>query len=148
MKKVISAVLLLACQYVAGASVIQLSTNEPVMKTFNQVFKNATNIAWKLEKKKTYASFTIGSMPVKACFDHKGNLIQTTRYYKEENLPVFVKLRIKEQYKNWDVFGVTELSAKNILHYTVVLKKDKYMYVITLDNNGNTLAGKTYQTSG
>jgi hypothetical protein len=104
--------------------------NEKVVKTFNEVFKNARNIIWSNTAHLYNVSFSIASVRASAILDNKGNLLQTVRYYNEDRLPATILYAIRKDYPRKDIFGVTEVSNKHGIIYRIVLKDEKsYMYI-------------------
>src|SRR5690606_3937348 len=71
--------------------------NPKVLKTFGEIFKMAYNVSWS-ESGRHYEAYFVGDNNVKtrALLDAKGNLVQTIRYYKEDDLPSNVLYAIKK----------------------------------------------------
>lgn len=120
------------------------TVNEKVLKTFNQVFKDAENVKWNNVAKYSEASFNTGDIKTKAILDNDGNLVQTIRYYKQENLPANILYNVQKDYCH-EVWGVTEVSNVNGTLYNVVLKCKKFWYNVKADANGNVELAKKYR---
>ena len=112
--------------------------NEKVVKTFKQLFKDADNISWSETNHYYEAFFTRDAIKTRATFDSRGSLIQTIRYYKEENLPANVLYEVKRSYPAKEVWGVTEVTNKNGVNYRIVLKDDKSYTHINANSYGET----------
>lgn len=112
--------------------------NEKVVKTFNEVFKEANDVTWNNTGRFYEAFFTIASIKTRAMIDNKGNLIQTIRYYKENELPANVLYSVKKEYAGKDIFGVTEVSNKNGTNYRIILRDEKSYTHINANNIGDT----------
>ncbi|MGC4234656.1 MAG: hypothetical protein QM594_16860 [Niabella sp.] len=148
MKKIILTALLLASFYITRACPGSSDTNNPAVSTFNKIFKNVREVSWLFHSQYSFASFTIDQVHIKAWFDKDGKLTRTIRYYKEENLAPFIKLRVNQKYGSWEISGITELSTKNILYYEIVLKKEAHIRVIAMDNKADILSERKYRIPG
>lgn len=111
--------------------------NDKVLHTFHQIFKNAEDVTWKSSEKLNEASFVQGAIRTKAIINNKGDLVQTIRYYKEENLPTNILYSVKKAYTEEEIWGVTEVSKDSGVHYFITLKNDKNWYNIYVDQNGD-----------
>lgn len=138
MKPVIfSVVLFLSIAATAAASTVY-PANEKVMKTFNEVFKNANDPVWSISEDYYEVSFVNASVKTRAWFNKKGHLIQTIRYYNESGLPANVLYRIKQAYPRQEVCGVVEITSNISVNYRIVLKSDKKYTHINTDTLGET----------
>lgn len=118
--------------------------NDAAVKTFKLIFKGAKDAVWKFDDKISFVSFYHNTMPVKAWFGRNGNLIRTIRYYKEDYLNPKLKFEVNERFKGWNIFGITEVSTSDSLEFSIVLKKDKKICVVTMDHTGNILKKKKF----
>lgn len=134
MKKIL-ALAILFCSLTAMAA--NGFINEKVLKTFNQVFKNAEDVQWNSTADYSVANFTINSIITRAKLDNNGVLIETVRYYKEDHLPSNILFKIKKKYKDCSVWGVTEVSNAQSTMYYVVLKNETHIYNLKSDTYGN-----------
>ncbi|MCH5690690.1 hypothetical protein LWM68_44560 [Niabella sp. W65] len=93
---ILSAAFILALTGSAFAGSVE-PANEMVLKTFSQIFKEAYNVSWS-NTGKHFEAYFVGDNNIKtrALLDAKGNLIQTIRYYKEEELPSNVLYAVKK----------------------------------------------------
>ncbi len=126
------------------ASATTPTVSEKALKTFNQVFKDAQNVTWCKVARYNAASFTMGGVKTRSLLDNRGNLVQTIRYYKAENLPANILYNVQKEYC-YDVWGVTEVSNSNGTLYNVVLRCNKFWYHVKADANGNVELAKRYR---
>lgn len=119
--------------------------NEKVVKTFNEVFKNARNVIWGSTRHFYTVSFSVASAKVHAMLDNKGNLVQTIRYYKEDGLPANIIYAIKKDHPHKDVFGVTEVSNKHGVVYKIVLRDEKSYVYVKANSSGDSEVIVEYQ---
>lgn len=120
--------------------------NENVLRTFGQIFKEAYNVSWS-NTGDHFEAYFVGDNDVKtrALLDAKGNLVQTIRYYKEENLPSNVLYTLKKEFKDKDIWGVTEVSNKNGVNYRIVLRDDKNYTHVNANSLGETEVVSKYK---
>ncbi|ATL46341.1 hypothetical protein COR50_03655 [Chitinophaga caeni] len=127
MKKLI-AILSIATLLIANSTFAKDSksiSNQKVMDTFNEEFVGASDVTWYTsDSKDSYvARFTIKETKVTAHFDKHGNLLATSRYISDSDLPLPVITRLMNRYPNENI--------RNIVEYTV---SGQVSYVITLEN--------------
>ncbi|MEE6187376.1 hypothetical protein [Niabella digestorum] len=138
---ILSAVLFVSVA--ANAASINLPDNEKVVKTFNELFKGASNVTWNNVGKQYEAFFTLASIKTRVTIDQKGRLVQTIRYYGESELPANILYNVKNQYLGKEIFGVTEISNKFGTQYQIVLKDNSHYIHLNANSNGDLeLAGK------
>ncbi len=137
MKKIIfSAVIFLSITATAATRVNP--ANEKVMKTFNEVFRNASVPTWNVSENYYEASFVNASVRTRAYFDKKGRLVQTFRYFTENELPSNVLYKVKQAYAGKEICGVVETTNSSGIHYRIVLKDDKKYTHINANTQGET----------
>ncbi|PUZ26848.1 hypothetical protein DCM91_10690 [Chitinophaga costaii] len=106
--------------------------NKKVMETFQKEFTEAKNVEWfSDEKAKSYtANFTIRESKVTAHFDNDGNLLNTSRYLTESQLPLAVTNRLAKKYKGQHIENIVEYQANGEFTYYVTVKSDDKTYTI------------------
>lgn len=135
---ILSAAVLLTVSFSAAASTAEPVVNEKAQRTFVTIFKDADNVTWSHTGNHYEAFFDNDGIKTRVTIDTKGNLLQTIRYYGENNLPANVLYAIKNDYKGKEVYGVTEVTNKNGTHYRVVLKDSKHYTHINANQAGDT----------
>ncbi|GAB3424682.1 hypothetical protein [Niabella aquatica] len=118
---------------------------EKAQKAFYMIFKEADHVKWSNTGKQYNAYFVADNIKTRATFDSKGNLVQTIRYYGEEHLPGNVLYNVKKTYKGKQVFGITEVSNQNGVHYRIVLRDEKSYTHINANNTGETEVVSKYK---
>ncbi|MFV0607101.1 MAG: hypothetical protein ACK5NK_14815 [Niabella sp.] len=119
--------------------------NAKVLKTFNHVFKDAKNVYWYKHTNYLQASFTDGDIKTKAYIDSNGQLLQTIRYYKENNLPANVLYKLNKKYSQQTIWGVVEVSDNRSTNYHITLKDRNNWYKIQVTNEGNIVLKKKFK---
>ena len=102
MKTVLFSVALLLSITATAATRVN-PVNEKVIKTFNEIFRNASNPVWNVSADYYEAWFINGSVKTRARFNSKGHLVQTIRYYTESGLPANVLYKVKQAYAEKEV---------------------------------------------
>jgi len=111
--------------------------SEKVLKAFSETFMKATDIVWHEVKNLYEASFKQSEIITRAIYDQDGNLLRTTRYYSQENLPINIITKLQKRYAGKSVYGVTELSTEDQVSYHITMQDEKNWYIIKADNLGS-----------
>jgi len=111
--------------------------SEKVLKAFKETFSNAEQVIW--DEYDTYYSvkFKQTAIDTRVKYNKNGEIMETTRYYLEQNLPPFILAKVKKRYADKKVFGVTEISSDSELAYYIVLEDEKTWLTIKADAYGS-----------
>jgi len=134
MKKLIILTCLFATLSVAASNPPEVT--EKVLKAFNGTFMKATDVVWHETQNYYEASFKQSEILSRAIYDTEGNLLRTTRYYSQENLPIHILTKIQKKYAGKSIYGVTELSMEGEVTYHITLQDETRWYVIKSDSWG------------
>ena len=118
---------------------------EKVLKAFNETFMKATDVVWHEVKNFYEASFKQSEIISRAIYDQDGNLVRTTRYYSQENLPINILTKLQKRFAGKTVYGVTELSMEDQVSYHITMQDDKNWYIIKADNWGSLELEQKYK---
>jgi hypothetical protein len=118
---------------------------EKVLKAFNETFMKATEVVWHEVQNLYEASFKQSEVISRAIYDQDGNLLRTTRYYSQENLPINILTKLQKRFAGKLVYGVTELSQEDQVSYHITMQDDKNWYIIKADNWGGLELEKKYK---
>lgn len=134
MKKVLIAAMLLAsvATYAAPPEI-----SEKVLKAFKETFSNAKDVSWDEFDNYYAVKFKDTEIDTRVKYDKEGNIMQTTRYYFEQQLPPFICAKVKKRYAGKKIFGVTEVRSDSELTYYIVLEDDKNWTTIKSDAFGS-----------
>ena len=135
MKKLIIFTCLFAALSATASNPPEVS--EKVLKAFSETFMKATDIVWHKMKNLYEASFKQSEIITRAIYDQDGNLLRTTRYYSQENLPINIITKLQKRYAGKSVYGVTELSTEDQVSYHITMQDEKNWYIIKADNWGS-----------
>lgn len=143
MKKIIVFVCLFATLGAAASAPPEV--NEKVLKAFEATFVKAKDVVWHEMANSYEAYFKQSEIATRASYDMDGNLLRTTRYYGEENLPINVLTKIKKKFVGKSIYGVTESATEEEVTYHVVLQDEKNWYIIQSDSWGSLELSKKYR---
>ena len=143
MKKLIILTCLFAALSVAASAPPEVT--EKVLKAFNETFMKATDVVWHETQNYYEASFKQSEIISRAIYDAEGNLLRTTRYYSQENLPINILTKLQKRYAGKSVYGVTELSSEDEVSYHITLQDETNWYMIKADNFGNLELSKKFK---
>ena len=85
-----------------------------------------------------------GLVSTKKVLDEDGNIRYTIRNYSEELLPPFIANKIHQKFPGKKVWGVTEVSSEEGIHYKVFLQDDKKWYHVSANSNGEVYLDQWY----
>lgn len=140
---------LLLCLATAIFSLTVLATsptivNEKVLKAFNASFKDAQQVIWEEHSDMYEVKFIQNQIRSRVTYDVNGNILKTMRYYYEDQLPLFIRGKVKEKFPGKHVFGVTEVATPDQLNYHIVLEDAKQWTIIICDAFGFIMVDKKY----
>jgi len=143
MKKLIIFTCLFAALSATASNPPEVS--EKVLKAFSETFMKATEVVWHEVQNLYEASFKQSEVISRAIYDQDGNLLRTTRYYSQENLPINILTKLQKRYAGKSVYGVTELSTEDQVSYHITMQDEKNWYIIKADNWGGLELEKKYK---
>ena len=143
MKKLIIFTCLFAALNVTASTPPEVS--EKVLKAFSETFMKATDIVWHEVQNFYEASFIQSEIISRAIYDQDGNLVRTTRYYSQENLPINILTKLQKRFAGKSVYGITELSTDDEVSYHITMQDEKNWYIIKADNWGGLELEKKYK---
>ena len=143
MKKLIIFTCLFAALSATASNPPEVS--EKVLKAFNETFMKATEVVWYEVQNLYEASFKQSEVISRAIYDQDGNLLRTTRYYSQENLPINILTKLQKRFAGKSVYGITELSTDDEVSYHITMQDEKNWYIIKADNWGGLDLEKKYK---
>jgi len=143
MKKLIIFTCLFAALSATASNPPEVS--EKVLKAFNETFMKATEVVWHEVQNLYEASFKQSEVISRAIYDQDGNLLRTTRYYSQENLPINILTKLQKRFAGKSVYGVTELSTEDQVSYHITMQDEKNWYIIKADNWGSLELEQKYK---
>jgi len=143
MKKLI----ILSCLFAALSATASNppEVNEKVLKAFGETFMKATDVVWHEVQNLYEASFKQSEITSRVIYDQDGNLLRTTRYYSQENLPINILTKLQKRFAGKSVYGVTELSMEDQVSYHITMQDEKNWYIIRADNWGSLELEQKYR---
>jgi hypothetical protein len=119
---------------------------ESVFKAFSKTFPQAKNVSWSDESNSYRAAFQQNGVQFRVNYDKKGNIISTTRYYNEENLPVMILAKINKKFADKKVFGVVEQASQDgTIIYHIILEGTEDWIHVTGDSAGTLTVDETFK---
>jgi len=143
MKKLIILSCLFAALGVSASNPPEVS--EKVLKAFNETFIKATDVVWHEMQNLYEARFKQSEIITRAIYDTNGNLLRTTRYYSQENLPINILTKVQKKYAGKSVYGVTEIATEDEVSYHITLQDEKNWYIVKADTWGNLELSQKYR---
>ena len=113
-----------------------------VLQSFDSSFPEAIGVKWHELEKSYVVHFVEKSIRYNIEYAKDQSFVNVTRYYKEKDLPFYLRYLVKKEYPGNNVFGITEISsvsqgsAINIDYY-ITMEDGKKWITVKLDNAGN-----------
>jgi hypothetical protein len=120
------------------------NVNDKVLKSFRETFPNAQNVNWQSGAEKYVAQFQQNGIRTIVNYDFDGNILEATRYYTEENLPINIIWKLKKKYPSSKVYGVTEVTTNETINYFVKLEDENTWTTVQTDTEGNSEVVEKY----
>jgi len=92
------------------------------IKSFNNSFKNATEVRWTVTDNYFKADFALNGQYVSAYYDTEGNMKALTRNISSLNLPIALQADLKKNYDGYWISDVFELANEEGTSYYVTLE--------------------------
>ena len=141
MKKVlavISSMLLFAGAYA-------FEVNEKVLRSFNETFVAAEEVKWEEYKTHYTVSFVNSGIRSKVNYDRNGVMTGAIRYYAPQMLPLNVYNRLKKNFSDKELFGVTEVTSGTDINYYIKMQDSKNWITVKIDEFGSTSITEKYK---
>lgn len=114
-----------------------ITGNEKAMQAFAESFKGAREVVWNDYKSYYHVRFLHNDIKTSIKYDGDGNILESTRYYKAENLPFAIRAKIARKFSGKTIFGITEIATSNNIDYYIVLEDEKTWTKVKSDIYGN-----------
>jgi hypothetical protein len=111
--------------------------NEKVLRAFKETFTSPQDVVWYEYDNYYEVNFKQSETMTHVWYDQEGNILETIRYYYEQQLPLNILSIIKKRYPGRKIYGVTEISLHEQLNYHVTMFDDKNWYTVKSDASGN-----------
>lgn len=119
--------------------------NKKVMESFNKEFVGAADVSWYHTADKYVAKFTMKASKVTAHFDREGNLLATSRYITDTELPLNVITRMMKKYPDQKIHSVVEYDAEGNTTYVITLESATHWTILKAEPGGNLTKLKKLQ---
>jgi hypothetical protein len=111
--------------------------NEKLVLSFNKTFPQAENVVWQEFSDRYMVHFEEENIRAIVNYDKDGNFLNSTRYYKAENLPLHILYKIIKKYPGKKIFGVTEITNEDSIDYFIKMEDDTNWITVKSDVTGS-----------
>lgn len=108
-----------------------------VLAAFKTEFTNAQDVEWETGNNYFRAAFTMNEQRIFAFYNVNGEMLSIARYISSVQLPVNLFADIKNDYSNYWISDLFEVSNSEGLHYYVTLETAESTLVMRSDNGGS-----------
>lgn len=120
MKKMIMTLAIVASSFLAFAGGGKV--NEHVLNAFNTEFTGAKDVKW-IESDDYYkADFVFNGQYVSAFYSIAGELMGVTRYISSLDLPENLQTKLKSDYEDFWITGLSEVSTEEDTYFYIILE--------------------------
>ena len=108
-----------------------------VLASFKTEFVNAQDVEWETGNNYFRAAFTLNEQRIFAFYNVNGEMLSIARYISSVQLPVNLFADIKNDYGNYWISDLFEVSNSEGLHYYVTLETAESKLVMRSNNGGS-----------
>jgi len=108
-----------------------------VLASFKAEFANAKEVEWETGSNYFKAAFSMNEQRVFAYYDLEGHLLSLARYISTTQLPVNLFGDLKNDYANYWVSDLFEVSNNEGLHYYITLETADTKLMLRSSNGGD-----------
>ncbi|MDR3713123.1 MAG: hypothetical protein P4L51_09940 [Puia sp.] len=113
---------------------------EPSFKgseNFAKAFPEALVKSYETTDGRTKVTFSWNGDALEAFYDNNGNLIATTHFLDNKNLPVSILMKVRDNYAGYTLLQSVEFyHTESGLAYFVMIKKGEKGLIVKVDTNG------------
>ena len=114
-----------------------------VKESFNNSFKNATEVAWTVNDNFYKASFVFNSQYITAFYSADGKMIAVSRNISSTQLPIALQANLKMACRNYWISDLIELAnEEGTVYYVTLENADTKLILKSTPNSDWTTFGK------
>lgn len=132
----------IAAAAASAQKVAQTAVPAPVVKTFEQQFKNPTDVEWEKKTNHYEVEFEINKINHKARIDATGKLLRLDTDIKHTELPEAIQKAISSQYAGYKIKDPEKIDEGGKISYSVELKKESGDKKVRFSPDGKVLSDK------
>jgi len=137
MKKMMLVLAMIVTIGISGAFAREENVSKRVLNAFKTEFATAQDVIWSTGKSFYKAEFTMNGQRVFAYYSTAGELIGIARYISSLQLPLGLLTNLKNNYSNYWISDLFELSNTDGTHYYLTLEKSDASIMLVSTNGTN-----------
>ena len=137
MKKMMLVLAMIVTIGISGAFATEENVSKKVLNAFKTEFTTAQDVIWSTAKNFYKAEFTMNGQRAFAYYSTSGELMGVTRYISSLQLPLGLLSNLKNNYSNYWISDLFELSNNDGTHYYVTLEKSDASMMLESTNGTN-----------
>lgn len=135
MKKIFFAIGLFVTMGISSAFANEVKVSPRVLESFKTEFTNVQDVSWLAGDNYFRAAFTMNEQRVFAYYSTEGELMSVGRYISSLQLPITLFSDLKNNYSNYWISDLFEVSNSEGIHYYVTLENADTKLML-LSSNG------------
>ena len=105
-----------------SSSAHEINVTETVLRSFNNAFKNATDVNWTTTEHFYKVNFSLNDEYVTAYYNQEGQMIAMTRNIVSKQLPLTLQVALKNNYAQFWISDLFEITNEEGTAYYVTLE--------------------------
>jgi hypothetical protein len=97
-------------------------TNAAVTASFSRDFASAKSVNWEKQRDFIKATFSLNDVVMYAYYQADGELLAVTRNLLSNQLPIFLRVELKKDYKGYWISDLFELASQDQTSYFVQIE--------------------------
>lgn len=136
MKKIVVVLVLLITMGAGSAFANEEKVSPRALASFNEEFSNVQDVSWQTGDNYYRAAFTMNEQKIFAYYNLDGELMSVTRNISSLQLPITLFSELKNEYGNYWISDLFEVSNSDGLHYYVTLENADTKIMLLSSNGG------------
>lgn len=148
MKKIITILAIIFTTGTAFATEVNkdnFTTNQKALATFNKEFAGAADVTWFNTEESIVAKFSLKDSKVTAHFNKAGELLATSRYITDAELPANVINKLIKRFPNQNIRNIVEYNVEGETTYVISLESDTHWTILKAKGNSALVTLKKLQ---
>lgn len=139
MKIILFSALVFMAFNTSAQQIKQKDVPKAVKATFASLYPSIKDVDWEKEESNYEASFEIEKSKLSLILDSKGNLLETERQIKKEQLPASVLSSIGRDYVGYQIEEAATIESKGSTTYEAELEKGEESFDLIFSADGAML---------
>ena len=111
--------------------------NSTVTQNFSKRFSGVSNVTWTKADNTTWGYFNQHGIPVRVCYNEKGKLLYTIRYFNASQVSSYVRAAVSREGYTMPIVHVTEIKSRYNTFSLVKMEDKSTILSVKVSANGD-----------